>query len=137
MYLGYTFKGAGALNPRGYPIMYVGSGYNSSEGTSHVFVINLLDCSVMYTFGNDDSFALRNLSFFDSSALVDAETDTLIYPGENGILYLMHLNTKYDAAAGTLSIDPDNIIKWNYWGTRSSDENFWRGMEDSCCIYKG
>ena len=137
MYLGYTFKGAGALDPRGYPIMYVGSGYNSSEGTSRVFVINLLDCSVMYTFGNDDSFALRNLSFFDSSALVDAETDTLIYPGENGILYLMHLNTQYDAAAGTLSIDPDNIIKWNYWGTRSSDENFWLGMEDSCCIYKG
>ena len=137
MYLGYTFKGAGALDPRGYPIMYVGSGYNSSEGTSRVFVINLLDCSVMYTFGNDDSFALRNLSFFDSSALVDAETDTLIYPGENGILYLMHLNTNYDAAAGTLSIDPDNIIKWNYWGTRSSDENFWLGMEDSCCIYKG
>ena len=96
MSLGYTFKGAGALDPRGYPIMYVGSGYNSSEGTSRVFVINLLDCSVMYTFGNDDSFALRNLSFFDSSALVDAETDTLIYPGENGILYLMHLNTKYD-----------------------------------------
>ena len=137
MYLGYTFKGAGALDPRGYPIMYVGSGYNSSEGTSRVFVINLLDCSVMYTFGNDDSFALRNLSFFDSSALVDAETDTLIYPGENGILYLMHLGTKYDASAGTLSIDPDNIIKWNYWGTRSSDENFWLGMEDSCCIYKG
>lgn len=137
MYLGYTFKGAGALDPRGYPIMYVGSGYNSSEGTSRVFVINLLDCSVMYTFGNDDSFALRNLSFFDSSALVDAETDTLIYPGENGILYLMHLNTQYDAAAGTLSIDPDNIIKWNYWGTRSSDENFWLGMEDSACIYKG
>ena len=137
MYLGYTFKGAGALDPRGYPIMYVGSGYNSSEGTSRVFVINLLDCSVMYTFGNDDSFALRNLSFFDSSALVDAETDTLIYPGENGIIYLMHLNTQYDAAAGTLSIDPDNIIKWNYWGTRSSDENFWLGMEDSACIYKG
>ena len=23
LYLGYTFKGAGALDPRGYPIMYV------------------------------------------------------------------------------------------------------------------
>jgi hypothetical protein len=27
---------------------------------------------------------------------VDTETDTLIYPGENGILYLIKLNTQYD-----------------------------------------
>ena len=41
LYLGYTFKGAGALDPRGYPIMYVGAGYNSNEGTAKVFVVNL------------------------------------------------------------------------------------------------
>lgn len=90
LFLGYTFKGSGALDPRGYPILYVGAGYDSNEGTARVFVVNLLDCSVMYTFGNNDSFSLRgNLSYFDSSALVDANTDTLIYPGENGILYLI------------------------------------------------
>ena len=32
LYLGFTFKGAGALDPRGYPIMYVGAGYDSNEG---------------------------------------------------------------------------------------------------------
>ena len=31
LYLGYTFKGAGALDPRGYPIMYLGSGYDREE----------------------------------------------------------------------------------------------------------
>ena len=99
MYLGYTFKGSGALDPRGYPILYLGAGYDSSEGTARAFIINLLDCSVMYTFGNQDPFSLRgNLSYFDSSALVDAETDTLIYPGENGILYLIRLNTEDSAA---------------------------------------
>lgn len=120
LYLGYTFKGAGALDPRGYPIMYVGAGYNSNEGTAKVFVVNLLDCSVMYTFGDNDEFSLRgSLSFFDGSALVDAETDTLIYPGENGILYLIRLNTKYDLNSGTLSIDPGRTVKWRYYGTRS------------------
>lgn len=59
LYLGYTFKGAGALDPRGYPIMYVGAGYNSDEGTARVFVVNLIDCSVMYTFGDNDEFSLR------------------------------------------------------------------------------
>lgn len=138
MYLGYTFKGAGALDPRGYPIMYVGAGYDSNNGTARAFVINLLDCSVMYTFGNNDPFSLRgSLSYFDSSALVDAETDTLIYPGENGILYLIRLNTKYEEETGTLSINPGDIVKWNYYGTRSSLYSYWVGMETSAAVYKG
>lgn len=138
LYLGYTFKGAGALDPRGYPIMYVGAGYNSDEGTARVFVVNLIDCSVMYTFGDNDEFSLRgSLSFFDGSALVDEETDILIYPGENGILYLIKLNTSYDKATGSLSINPGKIVKWRYYGTRSSTESFWIGMEDSAAVYKG
>jgi len=136
--LGWTFKGAGALDPRGYPVLYVGAGYDSSRGRARVFIVNLLDCSVMYTFGNEDDFSLRgSLSYFDSSPLLDAASDTLIYPGENGILYLIHLNTQYDPQAGTLSIHPDKILKWHYWGTRTSAESFWPGMEDSAAVYKG
>jgi len=134
--LGYTFKGAGALDPRGYPIMYVGSGYDSSKGKSHVFIINLLDCSVMYEFGANDGFSLRgNLSFFDGSPLVDAETDRLIYPGESGILYIMRLNTSYDPEAGTLSIAPSDIVKWRYKGLGRTA--FYSGMEDSAVIWRG
>ena len=89
-------------------------------------------------FGADDPFSLRpGCSFFDSSALVDAETDTLIYPGESGILYLIKLNSVYDEAAGVVSIDPGDIIRWHYYGTRSGDGSFWLGMEDSACVYKG
>ena len=91
----------------------------------------------MYTFGDNDPFSLRgSLSFFDSSALVDAETDTLIYPGENGILYLIKLNTQYDPETGNLSIDPGKTVKWHYYGTRSSTESFWVGMEVSATVYK-
>ena len=138
LYLGWTFKGAGALDPRGYPIMYLGAGYDSGKGTSRVFILNLLDCSVMYEFGNNDPFSLRgSLSYFDSSPLVDAASDTLIYPGESGILYLIHLNSKYDAAAGTVSIDPDQVVKWRYTGTRTSGASYWVGMETSAAIYEG
>ncbi len=138
MYLGYTFKGAGALDPRGYPIMYVGAGYDNNSGKARVFIINLLDCSVMYTFGDADPYSLRgSLSYFDSSALVDAETDTLLYPGENGILYLIHLNTSYDAENGTLSIAPDRTVKWRYYGNRTTQSTYWLGMEDSAAIYQG
>lgn len=138
LYLGYTFKGSGALDPRGYPIMYVGAGYDSYEGTARAFIINLLDCSVMYTFGDNDAFSLRgSLSYFDSSALVDSDSDTLIYPGENGIIYFIRLNTDYNEAAGTLSIAPDRTAKWRYQGLRSSTASYWLGMEDSAAVYKG
>lgn len=136
--LGYTFKGAGALDPRGYPILYLGSGYNSTKGTSHAFIINLLDCKPMYEFGANDPFSLRsNISFFDGSPLVDAETDQLIYPGESGILYIMKLNTKYDENAGTLSVSPSHVVKWRYNGVRTTKDSFWLGMEDSAVIWRG
>ncbi|MDO4648505.1 MAG: PQQ-binding-like beta-propeller repeat protein [Eubacteriales bacterium] len=138
LYLGFTFKGSGALDPRGYPILYVGAGYNSNQGTARVFIVNLLDCSVLTTFGNDDPFSLRgSLSFFDSSCLIDAETDTMIYPGENGILYLMKLNTSYNEETGELSFNPDPMVRWHYYGVRSSAYSFWLGMEDSCAVYQG
>ncbi|MCD7860835.1 MAG: PQQ-binding-like beta-propeller repeat protein [Oscillospiraceae bacterium] len=135
--LGYTFKGAGALDPRGYPLLYLGAGYDSAEGTARVFIVSLLDCSVLYTFGNADSFSLRgSLSYFDSSPLVDAETDQLIYPGENGILYIIKLNTDYDERAGTISIDPETV-KWRYYGVTTTLSQYWIGMEDSAVIWRG
>lgn len=136
--LGWTFKGSGALDPRGYPILYLGAGYDSYKGIAHVFVINLLDGSVMYEFGQNDPFGMRGtLSYFDSSALVDASSDTLIYPGENGVLYLIRLNTKYDASKGTLSIDPSDVVEWRYHGVRTSSASYWPGMEDSAAVYRG
>lgn len=134
MFVGYTFKGAGALDPRGYPIMYVGSGVHSSNGRSRSFIINLVDNTVMYEFGHNDSFADRNFSAFDSSPLVCAETDQLIYPGENGVLYIIHLNTSYNEQTGELSVNPDNVVKWKYSGIRSSAGSYWLGMEDSAVI---
>lgn len=134
LFLGFNFKGAGALDPRGYPILYVGAGVDSSaKGSARALVVNLLDNSVMFEFGKNDGFADRGWYMFDSSPLVSAETDQLIYPGESGILYIIHLNTKYDEANGTLSVDPDNIVKWKYKGTRTGSK-YWLGVESSAAI---
>ncbi len=143
----YPFKGAGALDPRGYPLMYLGSGDDSKddgEGSSHASIISLIDGKILYEFGSKDSFSLRGkLSYFDSSALVDAETDTLIYPGENGILYMIKLNTNYDVNAGSISVAPE-VVKWRYKGSRNNStatvdgsKGWWFGMEDSAIIWRG
>lgn len=133
MYVGYTFKGVGALDPRGYPILYLGSGVHSPNGRSRAFIINLVNDTVMYEFGHNENFAYRNWPMFDGSPLVSAETDQLIYPGENGILYIIHLNTNYNETTGELSINPDNVVKWRYNGVRSGGQ-YWLGMEASPLI---
>ncbi len=138
LHMGYTFKGAGALDPRGYPLLYVGAGYESAHGHCRAFIISLIDFKVLHTFGPGDNydFALRAWPMFDGSPLVDAETDQLIYPGENGIVYIIKLNTQYDQAAGTISIDP-KTVKWHYNGRNTTLYQYWIGMEDSPVIWRG
>lgn len=134
--IGYTFKGTPALDPRGYPLLYLGSGYHSNRGNSRAFVVSLIDGEILYTYGNGDRFALRDWSMFDASPLIDAKTDTLIHPGENGVLYLIHLNSKYDPITGAVSVDPDEVVKWRYKSTRNGSQ-YWLGMEDSPVVWNG
>lgn len=108
-----NFKGAGSLDPRGYPIMYVGGG-DKADKYPKMFAISLIDNKIIWEQTGADKDAYRKWYAFDSAPLVSADTDTLIWPGENGILYTIKLNTQYDKAAGTLSLSPDNIIKTRY-----------------------
>lgn len=135
LFLGFTFKGAGALDPRGYPILYLGAGYTSTRGAGCAMAVSLLDGSVLYEFGASDGYALRAWSMYDASPLVDAETDQLIYPGENGLLYIVKLHTQYDEAAGTLIMSPDEPLRWRYSGMRTGQQ-YWVGMEASPVVWR-
>ena len=137
--IGMCFKGSGSLDPRGYPIMYVGSGDENSDGKKpRMYIISLIDGSILYEYGSDDELALRkdngNWSAFDSSPLVDVETDTLIWPGENGLLYTIKLNSQYDVVAGTVSVDPETPVVARYTTSRSSEDRYWYGFEASANI---
>ena len=127
LFIGMTFKGSGALDPRGYPIMYVGSGDRAkqSDGTKkepRMFIISLIDGSIMYEYGYQQDINIRSWRAFDSSPLVSAETDTLIWPGENGLIYTFKLNTNYNKSAGTLSIQPDQPIINRYMTDLNKDD---------------
>lgn len=114
LWIGMNFKGAGSLDPRGYPLMYVGSGDNASGKSPRMFVISLVEGKILYEQNGLDKDAKRKWYAFDSAPLVDAETDTLIWPGESGVLYTIKLNTAYDIAAGTLSVAPETMVKTRY-----------------------
>ena len=139
MYVGMCFKGSGALDPRGYPLMYVGSGdFDAYNNRPRMYVISLIDTTVLYEYGNNEPMQLRTDNdawcAFDSSPLVHGETDTLIWPGENGILYTIKLNTQYDKAAGTISVNPEHVAAARYDTARSGSSEYWYGMEASASI---
>lgn len=132
--LGMNFKGSGSLDPRGHPIMYVGSGDYFNGKEPRIYMVSLIDGSILCERKGGDTSAWRTWCAFDSSPLVDAETDTLIWPGENGVLYTIKLNTNYDKTAGTLTIAPEDIVKSRYHSPRSQTGNRWLGYEPSAVI---
>ena len=132
--IGMNFKGAGALDPRGYPVLYVGSCLSVGIKDPRMYAISLIDGSILWQFGNNDKFSERDWFAFDSSPLEDAETDTLIWPGEDGLLYTIKLNTEYDKAAGTFSINPDTPVRTRYSSVYSEEKDRYLGYESSACI---
>ena len=109
--------GTPTLDPRGIPMLYIGQGTLSEPNSnkSAAFAVNL--CSNTYetiVSGKDYTARRNDWSAFDSSPLII--DDTLIWPSENGVLYIIELNTRYDAETGTLSISPGDKIKYRYSG---------------------
>lgn len=113
LYVGRVFKGSGALDPRGYPILYLGAGLPRGE-MQCIYAISLINGEILYELSGVHELAPRAWYGFDSGPLIDAETDTLIWAGENGLLYTIKLNTQYDPAAGTLTMTPDTPVMAAY-----------------------
>ena len=146
--LNVPFKGTGSIDPRGYPLLYCGSGdqYENESQKSRAFIISLINGKVLYEFGKQDTdpFARRKWYAYDSAPLIDAKTDTLIYPGENGIVYTMKLNTVYDPELGSISVNPSDIVKFRYDCNNIYDEidkadstHKWQGYEGSAVAWNG
>ena len=101
--VGAPIKGSVTVDPRGYPLLYVGQGIPEVNGRSvdiGTRIFSLIDQSLLFFLDGDDPFAQRSWYAFDAAPLVDGETDTMLQVGENAILYLVRLNTNYDPASG-------------------------------------
>jgi len=129
-----SIKGSVTVDPRGIPLLYVGQGINTVNGKRVEIgyrVYSLIDQKKLLFINGVDSFAYRGWGAFDSTALIDKDTDTMLVCGENGILYRVRLNTAYDKDNNEISIDP-NIDKYKY----KIEGNSYQGIENSIAVYK-
>lgn len=140
---GGPIKGTASLYPDGTPMLFIGPA-DDPPGMEEVRarVYSLIDQKQIFTFGQQDPDSYRVYQSYDSSPLFDADTDTIIEPGENGLLYTIRLNTRFDREAGTLSVDPEEPVKFRYKTPEYADlkknapDSRWWGMEDSACIWR-
>lgn len=144
---GVAHKATASIYPNGIPMLFVGQGdtlpAGTPDGEMKYYVFSLIDQKQLYTFGQTEDISYRkSWNAFDSSPLISAETDTLIEPGESGILYTIKLNTQFDKEKGTLSINPDKPVKFTYTspnykdGGKASLKTRWYGWEDSAVIWR-
>ncbi|WP_342372797.1 PQQ-binding-like beta-propeller repeat protein [Propioniciclava soli] len=133
--VGWGFKGTASVDPRGYPLLYAGQGLNDTNGTIGPWRWRVFDLirneEVWHLSGLDPAAPRADWGAFDSSALVNAETDTVIAPAENGLIYKVKLNSAYDPAAGTVSVDPE-VTRLRY--AASTSDKF--GIENSAVAYR-
>lgn len=125
-----SIKGSVALDPRGYPLLYVGQGIPQS-GKIGLRIYSLIDQSLLAFIPGIDSYAFRGWGAFDSSPVINREDDSMLVGGENGLVYFIKLNTKYDPKAKKIKVSPV-ISKYRY----KQKNNSYQGIENSLAVYK-
>lgn len=123
-------KGSVSLDPRGYPLLYVGQGIPESEKIGYR-IFSLIDGKELYFIKGVDSAAYREWGAFDSAPLIDAKSDRMLLCGENGLFYNIKLNTKFDKENKSISVSPE-ILKYRY----KVQGNSHQGIENSVAVYK-
>jgi hypothetical protein len=130
--IGAPIKGSVTVDPRGIPLLYVGQGINKNGSKNVDFayrIFSLIDYKKLYEIRGNDSFAKRDWGAFDSTALIDKNSDFIYLCGENGVFYSGKLNTQYEN--GRIGISP-KLTKYRYDVPGKNK----KGIENSIAIYK-
>jgi outer membrane protein assembly factor BamB len=120
--VGVPIKGSVTIDPRGYPLLYIGQGDVAGSGFGH-YIFSLIDGSELFFLNGNEQIAPRRWGAFDSNPLFDTQNDRMILCGENGVVYNYLLNTSFDLDAGKISIDPIISRYWYHSGRRLGIES--------------
>jgi outer membrane protein assembly factor BamB len=123
-------KGSVSIDPRGYPLLYCGQGIPETKVIGFR-IFSLVDQKVLHFINGIDPFALRGWGAFDGACLINRKTDMLHLGGENGILYTMKLNTRFDSTRTQISVSP-KTVKYRY----NSGYKNQKGIENSVVLYQ-
>jgi len=107
--VGFPMQATASVNPYGYPLLYVGQTEDTLtdyKGIIGMRVYNLIDQSMAAFLPGKLSQAYTEEGAIQTSALVEASSDTLIYASSNGTINMVEMNTDFDLEAGEISVSP-------------------------------
>jgi len=108
--VGYPLQATASVNPYGYPLLYVGQSedtLSSYKGIIGMRVYSLIDQSMAAFVPSKLSQAYTEEGAIKTSALVEADSDTLIFASSNGTINTIAMNTDFDLEAGKISVSPE------------------------------
>ena len=114
--LGYPMRGTPSLDSRGAPFLTVGQfarKMKSKTGKIGLRQYNLFTQKELKMIdGLDPQYhrALNNVGSFETSALIDRVSDTLIIAGTNGMLYLESLDSTFDYNMGVYKTSMSSVV---------------------------
>ncbi len=117
--IAYT-QGTPTLDPRGYPLLFVGQSIQEDGNVSrshyqYLFVINLITGKPVFRFGSSsvEPFSDNKWQGYGGSPLV--YDDHVMIEGESGILYMYEVGSNFelDKARVTINDEPD-LYKYKY-----------------------
>jgi outer membrane protein assembly factor BamB len=127
---GNPIKGSVSLDPRGWPLLFVGQGIPAARPIG-LRLYSLVSGEEIYFLPGRDPAARRPWGAFDSSGLLNRETDTYLVGGENGIVYLLDLHTDFDPIAMDVKVAP-RVVRYRFRDPRTVRE----GIESSLAVYR-
>ncbi len=137
--VGYPMKGSVSLHPLGYPVMTVGQyarKMKSGTGDIGLRFYNLLNQEQIYMLDGLDgklNRAYYDVGSFETSALIDPTSDTLVTAGTNGMLYVTKLGTEFDYNVGSIKLDPSTVV---FKSKASGEKNKNTAVESSLAMYQ-
>lgn len=122
---GNPIKGSVSLDPRGYPLLFVGQGIPRKKPIG-LRVYNLITHQPVFFLAGRDPASPRKWGAFDGSGLLNRATDSYLVGGENGLFYVLRLNTRFDPIALKLNVRPE-ILRYRY----APPDSEYYGIENS------
>jgi outer membrane protein assembly factor BamB len=127
---GNPIKGSVAIDPRGWPLLFVGQGIPGKRPIG-LRAYSLISHEELLFLPGRDGAAPRDWGAFDGSGLVNRETDTFLVGAENGIVYAVELHTAYDPLAFRLALAP-RVLRYRFRDVSQAR----RGIENSLAAWR-
>ena len=133
--VGFPMSTTVSVNPYGYPLLYVGQTEDSVDGYTGMIgmrIYNLIDQQLLsLVTGIEEKSKSTKEGAIPTSAIVEAGSDTIIYGGENGLLYTLSMNTDFDLDEATITVSPQSAA----YGYVSKLKNAKQGITTSVATY--